>query len=83
VTVRKAIYWAVQIIVLALLIKFGLWAYQNYRADGRGQEQQEVLDIDKECLMDADTGFCVCRHRWTQERLKVSREECVSLTQGR
>jgi len=76
-TMRKGLYWALQIIVLALVAKAGLWAYENYRADNRGQQQQEVLDIDKECLLDADTGFCVCRHRWTNERLDVPHEECM------
>ena len=76
-TMRKGLYWALQIIVLALVAKAGLWAYQNYRADDRGQQQQEVLDVDKHCLLDADTGFCVCRHRWTNERLDLPHEECM------
>lgn len=74
---RKGLYLALQIIVLALVAKAGLWAYQNYRADDRGQQQQGVLDIDKLCLLDADTAFCVCRHRWTNERLDLPHEECV------
>ncbi|MCW8844384.1 MAG: hypothetical protein OQK99_00995 [Gammaproteobacteria bacterium] len=76
-TMKKGFYWALQIIALALAAKFGLWAYENFRADGQHQQQEEVLDIDKLCLADADTGFCVCRHRWTNERLDLPHEECL------
>jgi len=49
-------------------------------AAGQGEtpiQQQGALDIDKLCLLDADTAFCVCRHRWTNERLDLPHEECV------
>ena len=82
-TLKKVVSWALQIVALVLAVKFALWAYEGLKPDGPSQPQQEVLDIDKKCLMDADTGFCVCRHRWTNERLDVSRDECVSLTQDR
>jgi hypothetical protein len=76
-TVKKGFYWALQIIALALVVKVGLWAYEYFRPDGEPNQQQEVLDIDKRCLTDADTGFCVCRHRWTNERLDLPHEECL------
>ena len=78
-TVRKAIYWAVQIIVIALAIKLAMWAYQNVTQGDQVHQQQEVFDIDKLCKMDADTGRCMCRHRRTKERLSIPHEECVSL----
>jgi hypothetical protein len=77
-TVRKGIYWAIRIIVFALALKFAFWAYENYRAGGqRDQQSQVVLDVDKHCLADADTGFCVCRHRTTNQRLDLPYEECL------
>ena len=78
-TVRKGIYWALRIIALVLTIKLALWAYQIYRAGDQGRQQLEVLDIDKLCRMYADTGQCFCRHRWTNERISMPYEECVSL----
>ena len=77
-TVRKGIVWAIEIILLALLIKAGMWAYQHYGAGGKAQ-RQEVLDVDKDCKVIPDTGQCFCRHRWTNERLTVPYRECVSL----
>jgi hypothetical protein len=77
-TLRKGIFWAFRIMVLAIAVKVALWAYENYRPDGRLQQQrQEVLDVDKRCLADVDTGFCVCRHRRTNERLDLPHEECL------
>ena len=78
ITVRKGFNWALQIIAIALAIKFGLWAYQSYRAGNQGHQQLEVLDVDKLCKMDADTRQCICRHRRTNKRISVPYEECVS-----
>jgi len=72
-------YWAVRILVLLLTIKFAIWLYQNHLEDRDGPRQTEVLDIDKECKMDADTGRCLCRHRRTGEKLSLRYEECVAM----
>ncbi len=77
-TVWKGIYWVLRIIAIVLFIKFGLWAYQSYKAGDQGHQQLEVLDIDKLCRTYADTGQCFCRHRRTLERISMPYEECVS-----
>ena len=77
-TVRKGIYWALQIIAIALALKFALWAYQDYMAGEEGQQQLKLLDIDKICKIVADTGQCNCRHRRTNETLNLAHEECLS-----
>jgi hypothetical protein len=74
---RNVIYWIFRIIVLALTIKLALWAYQTFWEGSQGGVQAEVLDIDKICRIDSDSGRCICRHRQTNELLKISYEECV------
>ena len=76
-TVRKGIYWVIRITVFVLVVKFAFWAYDAYLANNRVEQQEEVLDIDKQCLMDADTSYCMCRHRWTKERLDIPHAECM------
>jgi hypothetical protein len=76
---QKGVYLALWIIAAALLYKPALRAYQEFRAGEKGQEQQDVLDIDKLCRVYADTGQCLCRHRRTHQRLSIGYEECVSL----
>jgi hypothetical protein len=68
---------------LALVIRFGWWAYQHHRAAGEVSHAQEIPDIDKECRVVPDTGQCVCRNRWTDERLQVPHRECVALARRR
>jgi hypothetical protein len=75
----KLIGW---LIALAILAKAGLWAWDNFTNDSRPAPRQQVLDIDKDCRMDADSGSCICRHRQTGERLKIDYSECVSLARG-
>jgi hypothetical protein len=79
-TVRDVIRWLIWIFVLALAIKFAWSFYQSYRSqENQTAQQQEVPDIDKECKVIPDTGQCFCRHRRTNERLKVPYRECVAL----
>ena len=80
--VKKGIFLAFWIIAAALMYKPVLRAYHDYTASDQGQEQLEVLDIDKRCRVYADTGQCLCRHRRTNERLSLPREECVSLARN-
>jgi len=79
--VRILISWVIRIIVLAVAIKLGLWIYQEYRQSNQTQ-QVEVSDIDKLCVLDSDSGQCICRHRRTQEWLSIPYEECVSRAQA-
>jgi hypothetical protein len=53
------------------------WAWQAFTDSPRGAGAGQVLDVDKQCNMVADTGQCMCRHRATNERLAVPYEECV------
>lgn len=71
------------LIILALVVKGGMWGYENFISGGTQDRQQPVLDIDKNCRENADTGQCICRHRQTGERLKIVYEECVSLARGK
>ena len=81
--VRKGIYLAIWIVVVALMYKPVLRAYHDYKAGDQGQEQLDVLDIDKLCRVYADTGQCLCRHSRTNERLSIPHEECSSLARTR
>lgn len=79
-TVRNAIRWLIWMFVLALAIKFAWSFYQSYRLQEEPTaHRQEVPDIDKECRVIPDTGQCLCRHRWSNERLTVPYRECVAL----
>lgn len=76
---RKVTGWIVWIVVAVLIYKAALWTYESYRkADSSAQQQQEVLDVDKECWKDADTGRCFCRSTRTGERLLLSYDECAT-----
>jgi predicted negative regulator of RcsB-dependent stress response len=77
---RKGIYWAVQLAVLAVIIKVLLWAWQAYEAKNIDRESQQALDVDKVCSVVADTGQCFCHHRQTGQRLSIPFRECMSLT---
>ena len=67
------------IVVAVLAYKAVLWAYEYHqKTEAAAQQQQEILDVDKECWKDADTGRCFCRHRRTGERLYLSYDECFS-----
>ena len=70
------------IIVFFLVYKGLMWAYGEFGGGKHSASQQQVLDIDKDCRMDADSGSCICRHRQTGERLKIEYNECVSLVRG-
>jgi hypothetical protein len=76
---RQAITWLIRIAVVVLLVKAGMWGYEQLPASGRQQPQQQVLDIDKACRIFADSGQCVCRHRRTNRVLDIPYDECVSL----
>ena len=49
----KLIGW---LIALAILAKAGLWAWDNFTNDRRQGPRQQVVDIDKDCRQDADSG---------------------------
>jgi hypothetical protein len=74
----KVINLALWIIAAVLTYKLALWAYQGYQASKQGHQQQEVLDIDKICWINADTRRCMCRHRQTKQRISMTYDECVS-----
>jgi hypothetical protein len=82
-TLRNVILWIVWILVLALAIKLAAWAYENFWPDPPAETAQEVLEVDMECRVIADTGQCFCRHRWTEERLSVPYRQCVDLARRR
>jgi len=69
----------VRLVVLAVVVKGLLWAWQAYQARDLADQAQEVLDVDKVCSVIADTGQCFCRHRQTNQRLSVPYRECKSL----
>ena len=79
VAVRKLFSLALLVIGVALLYKAAMWSYDSYRDDSPGPTQQEILDVNKDCRMNADTGSCICRHKQTRARLDVSYEECRDL----
>ena len=77
---RKVINWIIQLVVIVLLIKGGIWAYQAFMPKGKTVQKQEVRDFDKMCqVTNADTGQCVCVHRQTNKRLSIPYDECVRL----
>jgi len=76
---RNVLGWIVNIIVLALIIRIRWWAYQEFASGDEAQQQQELLDYDKDCRIIADTGQCICRHRRNNELLLLHYEECVSI----
>ena len=71
--VIRLVTWA---IVAVLAYKASLWLYDAYQAGGLTPQKQEVREADKDCLMDADTGRCFCRHRITGENLRLPHSEC-------
>ena len=79
-TLRNVAVWMIRIILIVLAIRFAWWAYQSYRPDEPAERPPEVPDVDMECRIIADTGQCFCRHRWTNERLKVQYKKCVALS---
>ena len=75
---KKLFVWIVRIAVLVLIVKVVLWSWEQYQLGSIEEAPQQVSDFDKVCdITNADTGSCVCTHRQTGERLKVSYEECV------
>jgi hypothetical protein len=76
--IRKGIYWVLWIIAAVLVYKTAMWAYQGYKEGEQAHQQQQILDIDKICLVTPDTGQCVCHHRQTNQRISVPYDECVS-----
>lgn len=79
---RQAITWLIRIAIVVLLVKAGMWAYEQRPSGGRTQPQEQVLDIDKACRIFADSGQCVCRHRRTNQVLAVPYNECVALARN-
>lgn len=66
-------------VILAVLIyKGALWSYDAYKARNRAPTQQEIVDIDKDCRMDVDTGRCICLHKRTGQNLNLPYDECKS-----
>ncbi len=77
---RKGIQLLFNVAILAALAWGAWWAWQAYTSSGRTTAASgEVLDIDKQCNVIADTGQCLCRHARTGERLQVPYDECVVL----
>ena len=77
---RKVINWIIQIVVIVLLIKGGIWVYQTFMPRGKTAQKQEIRDFDKMCqVTNPDTRQCVCIHRQTNEILSIPYDECVRL----
>lgn len=77
-TMKQVIRWVIWAVMAFFVYKAALWSYDVYKTRDRTPAQQEVFDLDKECIMDADTGRCFCRHRRTGENLRLPYEECKS-----
>ncbi|MFC1740705.1 hypothetical protein ACFL0N_04430 [Pseudomonadota bacterium] len=75
----RVIIWA---IAAVFIYKASIWAFDEFRSSRRNSGQQEIADIDKECLMDADTGQCLCHHRGTGEFLRLPYDECKARAMG-
>ena len=67
--------WAITVLII---YKAATWSYDYFLASDQIPDQQDVVDIDKECRMDADTGRCICRHKRTGEYLQIPYDECKS-----
>lgn len=80
---RKIIRFMTLLFIVISLGGVALWSLDRFRAGSPKETRQQVLDIDKECRMNADTGSCVCRHRRTGERLSIPYRECVNLVRSR
>lgn len=77
---RKGIQFLFNLAILAALAWGAWWAWQAFSGGGRpAAAPGQVLDIDKQCRVVADTGQCLCRHARTGERLQVPYDECVTL----
>lgn len=75
---KNIMTWIIRLAVLALIVKIVLWSWEQYQQGGKEVSQGEVIDFDKVCLItNPDLGSCVCRHRKTNETLKLPYEECV------
>lgn len=75
---KKVIRWIMWAVTAIIVYNAGLWSYDFYMARNRAATEQEIVEIDKECILDADTGRCICRHKRTGQHLKLSYEECKS-----
>ena len=75
---KKVIGWIMWAVTAIVVYKSGLWSYDFYTARSRAATEQEIVDIDKQCILDADTGRCICRHKRTGQRLKLPYDECKS-----
>ena len=75
---KKVIRWVMLAVTAILIYKATLWSYDFYQAQNRASARQEIVDIDKDCRMDADTSRCICRHKRTGELLKLPYDECKS-----
>jgi hypothetical protein len=80
---RNAIRGLFQLLVLAALAWGAWWGWQAWDGAQRPAAPARVLDIDKACRLDADSGQCICRHERTGERLSVPYDECRRLARGR
>ena len=75
---KNIMTWIVRLAVLALIVKIVLWSWGQYQQGGKQASQGEVIDFDKVCrITNPDFGSCVCRHRKTNETLKLPYEECI------
>jgi len=80
---RKLVSGLFQILVLAAVVWGAWWAWQNFSGAGRTSAAADVLDIDKQCRVFADSGQCICHHRQTEQPLSVPYDECVALARKR
>lgn len=81
---RKLVQFLFNVALLAALAWGAWWAWQAFSGGGRSAAASgQVLDIDKQCRVAADTGQCLCRHARTGERLQVPYDECVALSRKR
>ena len=76
---KKLIRLIVNVALLGAIAAVAVWSWQKFQArDSSETAAGAVYESDKVCrIVNADTGACRCYHRDTEERLKLSHEECT------
>lgn len=81
---RNTIRRLFEVLVLAALCWAAWWSWQTFGNERRADSAPaEVLDIDKDCRVFADSGQCICQHARTGAPLSVPYRECRELARRR